>query len=395
MGIFSKAKKEDELVLVFDIGSGKVGGALFWVQDSGIPKIIFSTAEPIPLEKEFNIDRFFSLTIQSLETVANRIYLAKLGAPTRIFCILSSPLHISQTRIINFKKNIPFLFTTKLADDLMQKEISLFKEEHSIKHTNSVNPNRIIETKNIKTILNGYETPKPLGQKAKELEMTIFVSMGEEQVLAKIEDALGKYFHSSRIKFSSFELASFAVTRDVYIQQENFILVDIGGEVTDLSMVKKNILRESITFPLGYNFLIRGVASGLHVTSNEADSFLSLLQDGHAEESITQKLALVLDQLKVEWLKKFQDSLANLSNDIFIPSIIYLTTDKKFADFFSRTIKAEQLSQYTLTEAKFEITFLSTQILRNFAMFKEIEVYEPNLIIDAIYINRFLNNSLP
>ena len=49
---------------------------------------------------------------------------------------------------------------------------------------------QFIELKNIKTMLNGYETPKPLNQKAKDLEMVIFVSTSEEQVLRKIENNL-------------------------------------------------------------------------------------------------------------------------------------------------------------------------------------------------------------
>lgn len=393
MGIFSRTKSKDELVLVFNIGSGKVGGTLFWMQDSGIPKIIFSATEPILLEDQFDIDRFLLHTIQSLEKVANKIYLAGLGVPNGIFCVLSSPWHISQTRIINFKKNTPFIFTANLADSLVKKEINLFEEEHSIKKDNTNSLNRIIELKNIKTILNGYETPEPLNQKTKELEMTIFVSMSEEQVLKKIEEVIEKYFHLKQIKFSSFELASFAVVRDIFLEQENFLLVDIDGEVTNLSMIKRNILCESITFPLGYNFLIQKVATGLACTLDEASSFFSLFKDGHAEGAIAKKITFILNQLRTEWLKKFQDSLTHISNDISIPSTIYLTTNKSFADFFSETIKAEQFNQYTLAESKFKITFLDTKIFQGIAFFKESVVDEPNLIIDSVYINRFLINS--
>jgi len=66
-------------------------------------------------------------------------------------------------------------------------------------------------------------------------------------------------------------LSSFTVVRDMHIQKENFLLLDIGGEVTNISMVKKNILRESISFPLGCNFLPRGVASNLKCSLNEAN----------------------------------------------------------------------------------------------------------------------------
>jgi hypothetical protein len=392
MSIFSGHKKKDELILVFNIGSSSVGGALFEAQSSGIPKIVLSVREPIVLEEKVNIENFLLLTTKSLEIVADKIYKSGLGAPSQIFCVLSSPWYASQTRIIDFKKNTPFVFNEKLADDLIKKEIKIFEEEHKLKYNNIDNKVRTIELKNIKTMLNGYEMSNPLNQKAKELEMVVFVSISGEQALKKIEDAIGKYFHSKQIRFSSFVMSFFTVVRDMYPKQENFLLVDIGGEVTDISMIKKSTLRESMSFPLGRNFLTRGVAKDLNCSLGEANSFISLFKDGHAEESIAKKLTLILNKLRTEWLKNFQDSLANISKDISIPSTIYIAIDKDLVDFFSETIKTEQFSQYTLTESKFEVIFLSTELLHGTAVFKEDVIREPFLIIDSIYINRFLIN---
>ena len=185
-------------------------------------------------------------------------------------------------------------------------------------------------------------------------------------------------------------MSFFTAVRDVFKQKDNFLLVDIGGEVTDISMTKKNVLRESISFPLGRNFLTRGVASGLNCTMDEANSLISLFKDGHAEKRVAKKLTLIMKELQKKWLEKFQESLANLSHDISIPSTIYIAIDKDLADFFSETIKSEQFSQYTLAESKFEVVFLSTELLHGIATFKEPIIREPFLIIDSIYINRFL-----
>ena len=392
MGIFSKSKEPEELVLVFNIGSSFVGGALFLARKSGIPKIIFSCREPIPLGEKIDIDRFLSLTMRALDTVTGKIYAAGLGAPKRIFCVLSSPWLVSQTRIISLKKNTPFLFTAKLADELIQKEIKIFEEENLAKYSNVKGGIRAVELKNIKIMLNGYETSEPLDQKAKELEMTLFVSVGGEQVFKKIEETIGRHFHP-QIKFSSSLMATFTVVRDMYPAQENFLLVYIGGEVTDISMIKKSILRESISFPLGCNFLTRGVASSLGCTLSEANSLIALFKDGHAEATVAQKLKLIMEQSREEWIKKFQESLANLSNDVSIPSAIYIDMGKDLADFFSETIKNEQFSQYTLTESKFEITFLNTEAFYRAAEFENNSIREPFLIVDSIYINRFLFQS--
>ncbi len=392
MGIFWGDKKKDELILVFDIGSHSVGGALFYAEKTGVPKIVFSAREPITLQKTLDIDRFLFSTLKSLKIVVDKIYRAGKGKPEAIFCVLSSPWHASQTRVIKLEKNTPFLFTAELAQDLIKKEITLFEGEYLAKYANTKNSVKLIELKNIKTILNGYETSNPLDQTAKELEITIFVSISEELVLKKIEDTIAQHFHFNNVKFSSFTLASFAVVRDVYINQDNFLLINIGGEVTDIFMVKKNILRESISFPLGYNFIIRKVASLLHSSLDEAESFVSLLKDGHATELITKKIDPVVNKLKAEWLAKFQESLSNLSNDVSVPATIYLTTEKEVADFFSETIKTEQFNQYTLTESKFKIIFLGAEIFHGLVAFNRDMISNSSLIIDSIYINRFLTN---
>ncbi|HTE48656.1 MAG TPA: cell division protein FtsA [Candidatus Paceibacterota bacterium] len=392
MGIFSGNSDRGKLVLVFYIGSSSIEGALFWAQKSGIPKIVFSVSEKITLEENIQADRFLALTIKSLSVVVEKVYSAGLGVPKAIFCVLSSLWYVSQTRIIRLEKNTPFLFTSKLADSLIQKEKNLFQEEHLVKYLRSGTPARLIELKNIKTMMNGYETPNPLNQKGTDLEMTIFIAMCDEQTLGKIEKAIGAHFQSAEIKFSSFAFSSFAVVRDIYAASEDFLLINIDGEMTDITMVKKNILRESISFPLGLNFMIRGVAAALRLSFAEAKSLISLFKDEHAAESETKNLGSAIDKLKKEWLLKFQKSLSTISNDISVPATIYLAVDKEMLNFFSETIKTEQFNQYTLTESKFKVVFLDAKVFHGLAQFEENVVRDIFLIIDSIYIDRFLIN---
>src|SRR3989338_8887929 len=167
----ASSKEKEELVLVFDVGSSSVGGAFFVMKKSGIPKLIFSLREPIAFEEKINIDRFLLLTIKSLEIVASKICLKGIGAPSKVFCVLSSPWHVSQTRTVNLEKNIPFIFTPELASSLIDKEIKLFEDEHLAKYENGAGGIRSIELKNMKVMLNGYEAPNPVNQKAKMLSM--------------------------------------------------------------------------------------------------------------------------------------------------------------------------------------------------------------------------------
>lgn len=393
MGIFSKSRIGEELVLVFDIGSSSVGGALFFMQKNKVPKIVYAVREPILTEEKTDFERFLYLTTKALDTVAVKISKQRFGGPERIFCVLSSAWYVSQTRTIHLEKNAPFVFTSKIADSLIQKEVAMFEEEYLKKYAMSDAKVRPIELKNIKTMLNGYETNDPINQKAREVEMTVFVAVSGEQVLQKFEEIISRHFHRREIKFTSFIMTSFATVRDMYVHQDNFLLIDIGGEVTDISMIKKNILRESISYPMGRNFIIRSIASALHSTLDEAKAFISLYKAGHAAPEVEKKIEPHLVKAKNEWLKKFQSSLANISTDISIPAVIFIAIDQEFADFFGEIIRTEQFNQYTLTERKFEIMFLNTQALHGAAQFEENAVRDPFLIIEAIYINRFLSKT--
>jgi hypothetical protein len=388
--IFSSGPKP-HIVLVFDIGSSSVGGALVQINPKGIPKILFSAREPILLEVETSFDRFLNLTLGSIEKVSAKISKAGLGSPKKIYCTLSSPWYASQTRIITLEKEAPFVFGQKLHDDLIAKEVGLFQEEYLTKYGHPNEKVRQLEVKTISIKLNGYYREDALDQKAESLEMTIFASISPEQVLEKIGDAISKHFHKKGIRFMSFGMASFVVTRDVSAQNQDFLLIDLGGEVTDISMVKKNVLRESISFPLGTNFMVRGIALGLNCTLEEGRSFLALYKDGHAVGSLAKSLDPLVTDLKNIWLKKFQESLAGLSNDISIPSQIFLAVDGEYGEFFRDIIKTEQFNQYTLTESKFNVTFLALEELNNAVTFAQSAERDPFIIISSIYINRHFN----
>lgn len=386
-----KSEDKNKIILVLDIGSSSVGGAIFYTEGKNTPKIIFSVRELISVQKEIKLDLFFEETMKSLKRVLEKISINTKNKPNKCFCVLSSPWFASQTRVINFEKKENFIFNEELADSLIKKEIALFEEEHLIKLSNGDNKIRPIELKNLKIVLNGYPTDNPYGKEVSFLEMTIFISMTQEKIAKNIEDLIGKFFVFDKIKFSSFTISSFTVARDMFINQESFLLINIGGELTDISMIKKDIIKESVSFPMGKNFLIRGVADFYKCETEEARSLITLYKDGHMFKDLLMKFDPVVTRLKNDWLKIFQESLSNLTTDISIPSTVFVTVDEDLEDFFTRTIRTEQFNQYALTESKFKLIFLGTKALHGIVLYEKDIKRDPFIIIESIYINQFLS----
>ncbi|MEK7563988.1 MAG: hypothetical protein AAB510_00250 [Patescibacteria group bacterium] len=389
MGFFGETKTNEELILVFDIRSSSVGAAFFYTDKNQKSRIIMSVSEPIPAEDKGDIDRFLFLTMKALEVVVGRIIVKGLGAPDKIFCVLSLPWYISESRVVSLKKDTPFLFTPKVADSLIEQEVALVKEKYLKMYTDIGDSLRSIELKNVKITMNGYEVSNPINKHAKEVEMNLFISLSAEKICKKIEETIATHFSSRQIKFSPFSMAAFSVVRDIF---SDFLVINIGGEITDISMVKGSTLRESISFPIGTNSMTRGVASSMKCTLDEARSFVSIFKDSHASPSLIATLEPIMKKLKAEWLVKFQESLANISNDISVPALLYITIDSDLEELFRELITTEQFNQYTLTESKFQLVFLNIETLRNFIVFERDVPFNSYLVIDAIYINHFLTN---
>lgn len=391
MNFFSKTKNKGELTLVFDINSCSIGGALFLMNEKEPPKIIYSTREFLKVDNDLKVEDFLPTVIKSLRKVAGKICMKGLGKPKRIFCVLSSPWYYSQTRVVELHKNTPFIFNSSLVNDLIKKEINFAKEEYIKKRGPNSHDIVPIEVKTMNVKLNGYHILNPNNQKAKSLEISIFISVCEEIFLKKIEETISQHFNFKIIKFSSFLMSTFSIAKDMFINQDNFLLVNIGGEITDISMIKKNAIRDSISFPLGSNYLIRTFAKDTGLSIDEAKSFLSLHKDNHLSDKMNERFFDSISKLKKDWLKIFQESLNNLSHDISIPATMFITVDQNLADFFFEIIKTEQLTQYTLSESNFKIIFIKVDTLHGIVLFENDKINKDLfIIIESIYINHFL-----
>lgn len=386
MGIIPR---KPPLALVFDIGSASVGAAIFEIGKNKVPKILYSIREPILLLPTLDLEQLLSLVFKTLDSVLGKAAKGGVGAPSMFFCVLGPTWHASQTRIVRYAKNTNFAFTTKLADELIQKEIHLFKEEQSPQYLEEGEMSVPIELKSLKIALNGYAVEHPLDRKAKELEMTILVSIAGKFFLEKVEAAVREHFHRDALKFSTLLIATYTIVRDLYLLP-NFIMVDIGGELTAIALVKHDTLAESATFPMGKNFIIRETSKALGTSLDETRSLISLYQGGHADERVGARLAKAIGSARTEWLNHFEETLAHLSNDISIPSDIFISAGEELAGFFAETIQNERLSQYTLTDSKFRIKFLNVDALYGKVEFMGNARHDFPLAVEAIYINRYL-----
>jgi cell division ATPase FtsA len=389
MGLFSTTKKHDKTLLVLDIGSASVCGALVTLakDTQGKPTILHSLRRNFTVQKEVSFPTLLKSMEEALTVVVHTLLTKGGTTPQEICVFLSSPWNASQTRVIRVKKNTPFTVSEKFMKDIMNKEIALFEQAELASYGGDGDMPRMLETKTIALRLNGYTIQNPLGKKAKEVELTLFLSMGVESVLKRIEACIGKEYPHTKVSFSTFLFTSFVVVRDLFPDTDSFMLVDIGGEITDVSIIKKDAVLESISFPQGRNSLIRAIAKSDSLSTNESMSLLTLHQKDQLSPVESLKIEKALHDAKTTWLSFFQKSLVQIATDLSLPERLYITCDQDVTAWYVRVLESEDFGQYLLTEKKFSTVVISGELLKQYILTQE-QNPDQFVMMETLLLNR-------
>ncbi len=385
MSFFSAFRKKvaaSSRVLVIHVGSAVVSGAFVDVH-AGAARVVACVSSDIAVLPDVDHARFEAAMLVSLGQTLNKLSALHLAPPERIAVNLSSPWFASQVRVARASRTTPFVVSKTSVTDMITRELKAFEEEEMAAAKDSGTPLRAIESKTLLAKLNGYPTSDPLGKSARELELSIFLSVAPERTLAQIEQSVARVFQTP-VRFNSFLLASFMVSRDLFPNQDNYLLIDVGGEITEVSIVRDNAISRSLSFPRGRNFILRKLSAGLKRSIPEVLGLCTLYVEGKVEGSVKESCAAILGDAKNEWLDAFQHALFSATDEVSLPDTVFLTVGEDIAPWFIETIRREDFHQYTGSEKEFKIVLLSPSLLHEKLSFDDGVVRNPFIMIGAI-----------
>lgn len=386
MSLFRRKPKE-EIIAVIDLSSASVAGMLIKKSANSEPEIITSARVPINFLMDVDFQAFWRCTINSLTMVMNQLLKDFPKGPDKVLCFLSHFWVISQTRIIKIKKEQPFEVDKNFLDKIINNEIKIFKMQSQNKVLDSKGRQELVEYKIMRTSLNGYEVKDPFNKTAKRFSIYIHISLIENSIKETLKDNILKNFGDVPVIFHSLPLVVFAFLKNIIGTDEDFIFINIGGETSDISLVRRSVLEETISFPRGENFLIRKVASEFKTFINDAFSIINSYKEGHAVSSVSEKLTPIIEDAKNEWRGFLEKALKEISQESPLPKKIFVVSNKGAVYEFIECLKDESLAKFTILAKPFEIERVSSDALKNYFKFKrsfdsDSDVF---LIIESLY----------
>ena len=366
------------IIAIIDIGSGSIGLALVVLEKDKVPTLKFSLRREMRFQNTLAPEMLLSQTLKILSSIIIDMQKKLPDAPSGVFCFLSPHLIASQTRTIKINFTEPTAIDESVINNVVGKEIEKFKTE------------ALIEQKIMSVKLNGYEVSN-LNKIAAEAEISVFFTLTSEKILDNIKDTISASFHNRQIEFHSFPFAYFSVLRDIFKIDSDFVCMDIGSEITDISLIKGGILERSTSFPFGKNEITRSLIDKTSVDRSLAGSMIKNYTEGIVEQGIRSELGKEISTAGSRWLDAAKSAIRQISAEGKLPGKFFILADKDVSSVFNNIIGSISLVDKVILNKEPEIIELTGADLNKFYNSNGSSTYDPFLTMEAIFVNKLLN----
>ena len=377
------------MVAIFDIATDRVAAALV-APNATNQCVNFSTTTmlDLPYQEELNPERLLSAATKALGEVAQKLVAANQPKPKSFHCFLASPFYAPQTRISHLNKEKDFTVNRAVLRDLANQERARFLQ--SVGDPDGTK-GKLIDELVMQVKLNRYVTKKPEHQTAREVEIATFLSWGEAAVIDKLNEAVKPVFHRQNLIFHSSTVAMYQTFRLLFPNTPAALILQLGGEITELSLIHSGILLETVSYPLGFNFLLRELGTRLGLTPAAALSLIKLGQKEGMREAEQQKFNETMEELRFKWLAIFSELLHALAEKHFLANRLFVLGDERFLGLFSTWLKNKSFAEVGILKKSLGVEPLTAKLHEGFCEIKENQDFPDELLLmDALFCARIL-----
>lgn len=329
--IFSRSDRPEPVVLIH-IGSASVGVALAEI-GGPIPSVHFTARGMLPFQDRLDYDRFFEATFTTLESLLKSLTTegvadftkSKGYAPhiTKVGLVLSSTWYVSKTLVLSEVKDKQFRVTSEVLRDLAASGRKAFETEIRAGTYPHIGTDAVVlEESLVDASLNGYSTHDPLQKMTKDLKVSLLVSLMSASFSDRVFETIDRVMSGYTLHPHSYGLTAYSIIRDLFPEEKSFLIVDIDGELTDVAVVKDEVLSESISFPCGKHSVLRCLGDDLGPVETRA----KLL-----ERTTLKNVKKARD----EWLAQYTAAIGSLAEHVAIPNRVFISGNSDVLPWFS------------------------------------------------------------
>lgn len=397
MGLFSK-QRDCQYSAIVDIGSGSVLVAIIEsdpYQDT--PRIIWSKRDYTILRQidslgrsEKNVIAVLANAMMELSSAGMKTLWAEVRQKrlSTIQVTIVAPWSYTVTKTVSYKSEKEFTLTKEFIDELLG--IAHQKVEEEVKENETIHKFglELVARMTAGLVVNGYNIRLTGKQNTNEVKLYELSAVAHERVVEAVTELGDKLFTRSDLKLYSFMLVFYSVMKDLQPDADEFCLVDITYEATEIGIVRNGILQYCSHIPYGAFSLAREFSEILKIPLEEA---FGLLSEGSLV-SVLNRYSDKQNREVIELLEAYQTKLADLFKEtgdkLSIPKPVFLHGNVKNAVFFSDQVRKATTKATGLSHLVQNITCdLLGRFAENAQTKGEIEIQDTAMLLSAYFFH--------
>lgn len=370
MALFSLGGNSDRFGIVIDIGSGSVLTSIVHSNsENKHPVIVWAHREHIALKNIDNIEHSAKAVLAALMNASlkldgeGRKALMEYNSSAKLTltqCSISAPWSYTVTKTINLKQDEPIDITENFVDELVFAAQRQVEEELKENATASEIGLTVIAKSTMDLLSNGYRVSHPEGEKASTMSLTQATVVAQQYMMDGITEVHEKLFPKANVEAMSFILMLYCTIRSLHPHTDDFCLVDVTDEATEIGIVRDGSLKYSTHIPFGMFSLAREISNICKIPLHEALGYLRAKDVNgvkqHLPESSYDEVTVIFDK----YLEKLAGLLNETGDSLSIPKQVLLNVESSFEPLFSNLLSRAAKSA---TKIDHLITSISTDVI--------------------------------
>lgn len=308
--------------IIIDIGTASVGAALMSRGALGTPVLSRVHRTPIGTGSETSRQALLQTAENALKTLLQE-YATTVVKDVRV--VVAAPWHEAHIRTLTAKTD----HLAAISEKTLTRAVTRYQSE---KPPQSGNVD--VEAVAIHVLVNGYGTSLSRAVNGTRIDINLYESEMSRDIQKRFWSRIESVFPNAEISFHTFPLISLVALRAL-IADTSFMIVDIAGEMTELSVLFNDTLRHIASFPIGYQTIARAMSPDPE-TIGDTMSRLTLWSRGELAEDEQSKVSSAFAKAFSKWHEAFDEVLRSVSEHSPIPHALYLLGDKEPLGWFKR-----------------------------------------------------------
>lgn len=341
--------REDVFAIV-DIKPG-AARAVLASHESGMIRIHAQTSTLISIESETPEHSIVALT-ERMDDVLKRLN-EKGGQKglnariSKVYCIVHEPW----THSLTVRKRVDYNEEKRIHDT----DIAALAKE-MLAEIKGIDMSSMMEAAVIRTWLNGYPVIHPENRSAHALVVCAIVSDINGTIKKNAEAAIHRAFPTATIEWRSAARTMQTVLGSLLREDENYLAVDMGLDVTHLISVRDG-------FPIGERVVPQGLRTILtridpKRVAEETLGFIRMLSRDACEGTACEAIATAMASAEPELAKIFGEALGGLASERRLANTLVLSANPDVVDWMKQFFSRLDFTQFTATTLPFAVTVL-------------------------------------